>query len=217
MAEPGGPSATGATPLHAGAPAPVPLHAPPSGHPGRGSSASRQPAPTSARHTPVVSYVAGSRVRSPLALALLLLTTLLLVAALVGRGGDAEPADHRAAPAPAPAPGDSAALTGATGTTRLPHRPPFRVGATPPIALKPGLPLGGQRIFAGHRFLVAYYGTAQTGAMGVLGRTDPATMQRRLMRAARPFREPGEVIQPLYELIATIADGSPGPDHDFSH
>jgi hypothetical protein len=53
--------------------------------------------------------------------------------------------------------------------------------------------------------------------MGVLGRTDPATMQRRLMRAARPFREPGEEIQPVYELIVTVADGSPGPDHDFSH
>jgi hypothetical protein len=152
-------------------------------------------------------------VRWPLALALLLLTTLLLAAALVGRAGGADPVDHRAAPAP----GGSAALTGGMGTTRLPNRPPFRVETTPPIGLKPGLPLGGQRIFAGHRFLVAYYGTAQTGAMGVLGRTDPATMQRRLMRAARPFRQPGEVIQPVYELIATIADGSPGPDHDFSH
>lgn len=158
-------------------------------------------------------YVAGSRVRSPLGVALLLLSTLLLVAALVGRAGETDPVDHLAAPAP----GESAALTDATGTTHLPHRPPFRVETTPPIGLKPGLPLGGQRIFAGHRFLVAYYGTAQTGAMGVLGRTDPATMQRHLMRAARPFREPGEVIQPVYELIATIADGSPGPDHDFSH
>ena len=42
-------------------------------------------------------------------------------------------------------------------------------------------------------------------------------MQRRLMRAAEPFREPGEQIQPVYELIVTVADGSPGPDHDYSH
>ena len=81
----------------------------------------------------------------------------------------------------------------------------------------PQLPGGGYRIFGGHRFLVAYYGTAQTGAMGVLGTADPDTMQRRLMRAARPFREPGEHIQPVYELIVTIADRSPGPDHDYSH
>ena len=81
----------------------------------------------------------------------------------------------------------------------------------------PQLPGGGYRIFGHHRFLVAYYGTAQTGAMGVLGATDPDTMQRRLMRAARPFREPGEQIQPVYELIVTVADRSPGPDHDYSH
>ena len=37
------------------------------------------------------------------------------------------------------------------------------------------------------------------------------------MRAAEPFREPGEQIQPVYELIVTVADGSPGPDHDYSH
>ena len=94
---------------------------------------------------------------------------------------------------------------------------PYRVEAASPIALKPQLPLGGKLIFGHHRFLVAYYGTAQTGSMGVLGQTDPATMQRRLMRAAAPFREPGEQIQPVYELIVTVADGSPGPDHDYSH
>jgi hypothetical protein len=42
-------------------------------------------------------------------------------------------------------------------------------------------------------------------------------MQRRLMRAARPFREAGEQIQPVYELIVSVADRSPGPDHDYSH
>jgi hypothetical protein len=42
-------------------------------------------------------------------------------------------------------------------------------------------------------------------------------MQRRLMHAARPFREPGEHIQPVYELIVTVADRSPGADHDYSH
>ena len=94
---------------------------------------------------------------------------------------------------------------------------PYVVETVPPLSPKPQLPLGGTRVFGHHRFLVAYYGTAQTGSMGVLGQSDPATMQRRLMRAARPFREPGEQIQPVYELIVTIADGSPGPDHDYNH
>jgi hypothetical protein len=93
----------------------------------------------------------------------------------------------------------------------------YVVATAPAIAPRPELPGGGYRIFGHDRFLVAYYGTAQTGAMGVLGATDPTTMQRRLMHAARPFREAGEQIQPVYELIVTVADRSPGPDHDYSH
>lgn len=79
------------------------------------------------------------------------------------------------------------------------------------------LPGGGARIFAGNRFLVAYYGTGQTPAMGVLGETDPDIMDRRLHRAAAPFRRPGQPVRHVYELIVTIADASPGPDGDYSH
>jgi hypothetical protein len=53
--------------------------------------------------------------------------------------------------------------------------------------------------------------------MGVLGSTDPDTMHQRLLRAARPFRQAGEQIRPVYELIVTVADASPGPDGDYSH
>ena len=79
------------------------------------------------------------------------------------------------------------------------------------------LPGGGTRIFEDDRFLVAYYGTGQTPAMGVLGETDPDTMDRRLHRAAAPFRRPGQPLRHVYELIVTIADASPGPDGDYSH
>jgi hypothetical protein len=79
------------------------------------------------------------------------------------------------------------------------------------------LPGGGTRIFAGHRFLVAYYGTGQTGALGVLGETDPDTMDRRLRRAAKPFARTGRPIRHVYELIVTVADGHPGRDGDYSH
>jgi hypothetical protein len=58
------------------------------------------------------------------------------------------------------------------------------VVSRPPIAVKPRQPGGGYRIFGHHRFLVAFYGTARTSAMGVLGAADPVTMQRRLTRAA---------------------------------
>lgn len=79
------------------------------------------------------------------------------------------------------------------------------------------LPDGGTRVFGGGHVLVAYYGTAQTAAMGVLGESDPATMDARLRRAARPFGGPDRPVRHVYELIVTIADGSPGPDGDYSH
>lgn len=80
----------------------------------------------------------------------------------------------------------------------------------------PTLPGGGKRIFAGGRFLVAYYGTAGTGSLGVLGETSIDRADARLRRAGAPFRRGGP-IQPVYELIVTVADAGPGRDGDFSH
>ena len=75
----------------------------------------------------------------------------------------------------------------------------------------------GGRIFDDNRLLVAYYGTAGTSALGVLGEDPPDVMDRRLRRAAQPFARAGQEIQPVYELIVTIADARPGPDGDYSH
>jgi hypothetical protein len=138
------------------------------------------------------------------------LALLVLVAGVVGHlGHDVPRADAAAAGSTRP---------GGGSLTAVAVPAPYDVAPEAvSIARKPGLPGGGTEVFGHHRFLVAYYGTAQTGAMGVLGATDPATMQRRLMRAARPFREAGERIQPVYELIVTIADRSPGPEGDYSH
>ncbi len=87
------------------------------------------------------------------------------------------------------------------------------------VALRevPDLPGGGRRIFGHRRFLVAYYGTAGTGVLGVLGEAPPDTMHHRLLRAAEPFGRKGEQVQPVYELIVTVADGIPGADGDYSH
>lgn len=79
------------------------------------------------------------------------------------------------------------------------------------------LPGGGTRVFGHDRFLVAYYGTARTGALGVLGETEPDEMHQRVTRAARPFRRDGDQVQVVYELIVTIADRGPGKDGDYSH
>lgn len=85
--------------------------------------------------------------------------------------------------------------------------------AEDPVAL----PGGGTEVFAGNRFLVAYYGTGQTASMGVLGEGPPDVMDRRLHRAAAPFRRAGQPLRHVYELIVTVADASAGPDGDYSH
>src|SRR5688500_6670708 len=48
------------------------------------------------------------------------------------------------------------------------------------------LPGGGRTVFGKKRFLTAYYGTAGTGSLGVLGETDPDRAFRRIARAGKP-------------------------------
>ncbi|GAA5106821.1 hypothetical protein GCM10023339_04190 [Alloalcanivorax gelatiniphagus] len=81
------------------------------------------------------------------------------------------------------------------------------------------LPGGGTTVFAKKRFLTAYYGTAETGALGVLGETDPDQAFARITAAGRPFLQRKERLLPVYELIVTVADGAdhPGTDGDHAH
>jgi hypothetical protein len=156
----------------------------------------------------VKSPAARARLRSPVFLTCLALVAFVLLAGVLGHfGGDPSSADAVSPAAPQQV----------VQVTRTVSQPSYVVPAPPPIAPRPPLPGGGYRVFGHHRFLVAYYGTAQTASMGVLGDSDPDTMQRRLMHAARPFKRPGEHLQPVYELIVTVADGSPGAGHDYSH
>ena len=78
------------------------------------------------------------------------------------------------------------------------------------------LPGGGRRVFADGRFLVAYYGTAGTGALGVLGEAPPDQIWPRLVRAAAPFAKDGRTVQPVFELIVTVAHASPTPTGTYS-
>jgi hypothetical protein len=101
------------------------------------------------------------------------------------------------------------------GTTITPS--PADGTSTPTVPVTEALPHGATSIFGDGRFLVAYYGTAETGALGVLGETPPDVMQRRVHRAAAPFVRRGQPVQVVYELIVTIADRHPGKDGDFAH
>lgn len=87
----------------------------------------------------------------------------------------------------------------------------------PPPAIPRLLPGGGTRVFGGNRFLVAYYGVAGTGALGVLGQAPPDRMWPRLVRAARAFAGRHRPVQPVFELIVDVASAGPGRDHDYSN
>ncbi len=69
------------------------------------------------------------------------------------------------------------------------------------------LPGGGRTIFPGSR-VVAYYGTADDPALGVLGHGSPADAGLRLLHQARAYDRPGRHVLPAFELIATIAQAS---------
>jgi hypothetical protein len=106
---------------------------------------------------------------------------------------------------------------GGSGTTVVDPQSGLAVQPLPPPAPTQTLPHGATKIFGDGRFLVAYYGTAETGALGVLGETSPDAMQRRVHRAAKPFARKRQPVQVVYELIVSIADRHAGPGHDYSH
>lgn len=92
------------------------------------------------------------------------------------------------------------------------------VGLATPAAASEALELpGGGRSLLPERFLVAYYGTAGTGALGVLGEAPPDRITPRLRATARPYAASGRGVQIVYELIVTIADPVSGADGDYSH
>ncbi len=112
----------------------------------------------------------------------------------------------------------TAHTTTAPGGTTITPTPGSGTSTSPlPAPVNGSLPHGATKIFGAGRFLVAYYGTAETGALGVLGETPPDVMQRRVHRAAAPFVRRRQPVQVVYELIVTIADRYPGKGGDFAH
>jgi hypothetical protein len=79
------------------------------------------------------------------------------------------------------------------------------------------LPGGGQVLFPGHR-LVALYGNPTTPALGVLGEQDLPASITRAKKVAAMYRPLSSVaVVPAFEIIATVAQGSPGPDGLYSY
>jgi hypothetical protein len=131
------------------------------------------------------------------------LSVALLVPLLVltGCGDDRKDADK---PQPEAAP-----------TSLAPSAEPDPSPSPSPTAAGSELPQGGRALFPAYR-VVAYYGTAGTPALGVLGESDPDRIVPRLRAAAAGFATPDRKIQIAFELIATVALGGPGKDGSYS-
>ena len=112
--------------------------------------------------------------------------------------------------------GTTAATPGPTGPAASPSAVASASPSATPTPQVPELPRGGTSIFPEHT-VVMYYGTAGTGALGVLGETSPQKAADRLEKAAAPFgKAAGTPVLPAFELITTVASGSAGKDGDYS-
>ena len=79
------------------------------------------------------------------------------------------------------------------------------------------LPGGGQVLFPGH-MLVALYGDPGTPSLGALGEQDLPASIARARQVAAQYRALSHVpVIPAFEIIATVAQGSPGPDGEYSY
>jgi hypothetical protein len=125
-------------------------------------------------------------------------SSILVVAAVTATGGPSQAASLRTSAALAAVMSRSAAV------------------AAHAVLGRPELPLGGTTIFPRYQ-LLAYYGTAHTAALGVLGEGTIPRMTQRLRDAARPYRASGKPVQIVYELIVSVADAHPGRDGNYSH
>jgi hypothetical protein len=194
--------------------------------------------PRNPTRSPIVSVPMDKSERPALVACLVAMAVLIAIAAVVpdetspSAWGAAQEAGARAVTVSS-ATGSSSAGSSATGSSATGSS--STVSSTAASATGPGgssapagpaaasprrartLPGGATKIFGDGRFLVAYYGTAETGALGVLGETKPDEMQRRVHRAAQPFARRHQPVQVVYELIVSIADRYPGPGGDYSH
>jgi hypothetical protein len=79
------------------------------------------------------------------------------------------------------------------------------------------LPGGGQVLFPGH-LLVALYGHPGTPGLGALGQQGLQASIARARKNAAAYRALTSVpVVPAFEIIATVAEASPGPDGDYSY
>lgn len=85
---------------------------------------------------------------------------------------------------------------------------------TPEPLTQPG---GGMQVFPDRR-VVALYGHPSGPALGAMGEQPPAESVARVQQLAAQYQQfSAEPVVPAFEIIATVASGSPGADGDYSN
>jgi len=140
-----------------------------------------------------LAHARGAALRGALACALL---------ALVACGGNRS--TNRSSPSDISSPGAATQTAAATSPA-----------TAQPAAASLVLPRGGTQIFPRYR-VVAYYGAAETPAMGVLGQGTPDAIAQRLVVAAKRFEPFGRPVMPAFELIVTVAQHDAGATGSYS-
>ncbi len=74
---------------------------------------------------------------------------------------------------------------------------------------RPTLDMGSQRV-------VAFYGVPYAPPLGTLGDGDPEDVLDRLVAQAEPYESEARPVMLAFEIIATVAQASPGSDGNFS-
>lgn len=114
---------------------------------------------------------------------------------LTGCGGKSEAADAK------PSPGGH----GSGSPSKSPSPQP-----KPKPKPKPELPRGGRTLFPEHR-LFGYCGYPGAVALGRLGTGDPEQRAKEIEAKAPQYAD-GRKVLPVFELLATIVNSTPGPD-----
>jgi len=78
------------------------------------------------------------------------------------------------------------------------------------------LPGGGFLMFEGTR-IVLLYGNPLTPVLGALGEQGPEESVVRAREIGAPYAADGREVIPGFEIIATVADATPGPDGNYSN
>jgi hypothetical protein len=115
----------------------------------------------------------------------------------------------------------SAAAEAGHHSTPVVLRPSYSAATTPSspsASASPALPARRKaRPIIGHYRVVAYYGGPDGPALGTLGNGTPDRMAIRIQQSAAIWSHYGKPVLPAMELIATVAQGSPGSSGTYSH